>query len=125
MALLGLLIAGCGGVVASMPSGVFDLSIKRSAITPEYVVNQQAYLGRRGTVDVALQAGPGYLPYYANISVGTPAQHLVLFIDISAGDTWVNVGTSSYCSQQSKPCSEGGTYEAQFSATYSPVNGNF
>ena len=62
--------------------------------------------------------------YYANLTLGTPAQSLQLHIDTGSSDLWVNTATSSFCESSSSVC-EGGTYTSSQSSTYKLINNQF
>jgi len=63
--------------------------------------------------------------YFANVTMGTPAQSLRLHLDTGSSDLWVNVASSSYCKSRGSPCSVGGTYAPNSSSTYEYVNSLF
>jgi len=63
--------------------------------------------------------------YYANASLGTPAQNFRLHIDTGSSDLWVNSATSQLCQAGGNPCGESGTYRANESSTYEYVNSAF
>ena len=63
--------------------------------------------------------------YFANVSIGTPAQNFALHIDTGSSDLWVNVPDSEICTGQGDPCSSSGTYDANSSSTYKYVNSLF
>ena len=63
--------------------------------------------------------------YYANVSLGTPAQDFRLHLDTGSSDLWVNVASSDICTYQNSPCSTGGTYDANSSSTYEYLNSDF
>ncbi|OCK95553.1 candidapepsin-4 precursor [Cenococcum geophilum 1.58] len=63
--------------------------------------------------------------YFANASLGTPAQKLRLHIDTGSSDLWANAKSSDLCQEQGNPCAESGTYDANSSTTYSYVNSVF
>lgn len=63
--------------------------------------------------------------YFANVSIGTPAQNFALHIDTGSSDLWVNVPNSEICTDQENPCSLSGTYDANSSSTYKYVNSLF
>ncbi|KAK0512749.1 hypothetical protein JMJ35_004766 [Cladonia borealis] len=63
--------------------------------------------------------------YFANVTVGTPAQNFALHIDTGSSDLWVNVPNSEICTERGDPCSISGTYDANSSSTYKYVNSIF
>jgi hypothetical protein len=63
--------------------------------------------------------------YFANASLGTPAQSFRLHIDTGSSDLWVNAAQSSLCRQGGNQCGDSGTYSANDSSTYQYVNGAF
>ncbi|GME27050.1 Peptidase A1 [Neofusicoccum parvum] len=64
--------------------------------------------------------------YFANATLGTPAQSLRLHLDTGSSDLWVNTDASSLCSDSSSDsCSAAGTYNANDSSTYEYVNSLF
>ncbi|KAH8682999.1 aspartic proteinase precursor [Tricladium varicosporioides] len=80
-------------------------------------------LRRRGTVQATLDNEETL--YFANATLGTPAQKQRLHIDTGSSDLWVNTPSSSLCSGRSKPCAFAGTYAANSSSTYSYVGSYF
>lgn len=63
--------------------------------------------------------------YFANASLGTPAQNFRLHIDTGSSDLWVNSKNSQLCRQGGNQCGDSGTYSANDSSTYRYVNGVF
>jgi hypothetical protein len=63
--------------------------------------------------------------YFANGTLGTPAQSFRLHIDTGSSDLWVNTNTSSLCDAKGKPCAFAGTYSANASSTYSYIASDF
>lgn len=63
--------------------------------------------------------------YFANVTMGTPAQSLRLHIDTGSSDLWVNIASSSYCEEKGSPCALAGTYAPNSSSTYEYVNSLF
>ncbi|CAO2648271.1 Nn.00g075380.m01.CDS01 [Neocucurbitaria sp. VM-36] len=63
--------------------------------------------------------------YFANASLGTPAQTFRLHIDTGSSDLWVNAKDSQLCQQGGNQCGDSGTYNANDSSTYEYVNGVF
>ena len=62
--------------------------------------------------------------YFANITLGTPAQQLQMHIDTGSADLWVNVANSTLCQSSSTPCA-GGTYDFSASSSSQIVNTEF
>lgn len=63
--------------------------------------------------------------YYANVTMGTPAQNLRMHIDTGSSDLWVNVADSGLCRGSGNLCAVSGTYAPNSSSTYSYVNSLF
>ena len=63
--------------------------------------------------------------YFANVSLGTPAQDLRLHIDTGSSDLWAIAKSSRICSYRGDPCSTSGTYDANSSSTYKYVSDKF
>lgn len=63
--------------------------------------------------------------YYCNVTLGTPAQSLLLTIDTGSSDLWCNTANSTYCSSQGSPCASSGTYDPSDSSTYKYVSSDF
>ncbi|OCL12699.1 candidapepsin-4 precursor [Glonium stellatum] len=63
--------------------------------------------------------------YFANASLGTPAQKLRLHIDTGSSDLWANAKSSDLCQSQGDQCADSGTYDANSSSTYTYVNSDF
>ena len=78
---------------------------------------------RRQTVTESLD-NEGTL-YFANVSLGTPAQSLRLHMDTGSSDLWANAKSSQICSYRGDPCSKSGTYDANSSSTYKFVSNDF
>ena len=60
---------------------------------------------RANTVQVELGNAVTAGLYFANISVGTPAQHLMVQIDTGSSDVWVPANTAPVCAESA---SQGG-----------------
>ncbi|TVY44471.1 putative aspartic-type endopeptidase [Lachnellula occidentalis] len=78
---------------------------------------------RSGTVQATLDNEETL--YFANATLGTPAQTLRLHIDTGSSDLWVNTATSSECTAKGSPCKAAGTYSANDSSTYSYLASDF
>ncbi|KAM3081002.1 hypothetical protein ACMFMG_004962 [Clarireedia jacksonii] len=63
--------------------------------------------------------------YFANGTLGTPAQSLRLHIDTGSSDLWVNTPSSELCRERDSPCKDAGTYSANSSSTYAYVASDF
>jgi hypothetical protein len=63
--------------------------------------------------------------YFANVSLGTPAQNLRLQIDTGSSDLWANANSAQICSYGGDHCSDLGTYDANSSSTYEYVSNQF
>jgi Eukaryotic aspartyl protease len=100
---------------------VVQLSTTRKAVHP--VEHDRRRLRRRdGTVTVTLDNEETL--YFADCTLGTPAQSLRLHIDTGSSDLWVNTANSTFCESARDACS-GGTYDPSSSSTYKFVNSDF
>ncbi|KAK0099895.1 hypothetical protein ONS95_013279 [Cadophora gregata] len=63
--------------------------------------------------------------YFANATLGTPAQSFRLHLDTGSSDLWVNTASSTWCRTKGSPCAFAGTYSANSSSTYSYVASDF
>lgn len=63
--------------------------------------------------------------YFANGTLGTPAQSLRLHIDTGSSDLWVNTPSSALCSAKGSACEFAGTYTANSSSTYTFIASDF
>ncbi|OCT50704.1 putative aspartic-type endopeptidase opsB [Cladophialophora carrionii] len=101
-----------------------SLPIERRHV-PDILAHERARLRKRqtsGTVEQTLDNDQSL--YYANITLGTPAQSLRLHIDTGSSDLWANTASSSFCLARTDNC-EGGTYSSAQSSTYRLVNDLF
>ncbi|MCJ1319076.1 hypothetical protein MMC15_004409 [Xylographa vitiligo] len=73
-------------------------------------------------VQVVLVNTPGF-GYYANVSVGKPAQNVALQIDTGSSNLWINSATSTFCSTAGN-CAYG-SYNVNASSTSQYVNSKF
>lgn len=63
--------------------------------------------------------------YFANATLGTPAQSFRLHIDTGSSDLWVNAANSRLCTDPGNQCGASGIYNANDSSTYEFVNNAF
>ena len=100
------------------------LSIERRAPNPNEVParDRARLLKRQQVVEQTLDNLDTL--YFANVSLGTPAQDLQLHIDTGSSDLWVNSPSSQLCQSRVSPC-KGGTYDSSASSTYHLVNNDF
>ncbi|KAF3311194.1 hypothetical protein TWF173_008644 [Orbilia oligospora] len=64
--------------------------------------------------------------FYANVTVGTPPQHIRLHIDTGSSDIWVETANSEICRRDGgNGCDIGGTYDNGTSSTAEYVEGDF
>ncbi|KAK9380684.1 aspartic peptidase domain-containing protein [Kockiozyma suomiensis] len=63
--------------------------------------------------------------YFANVSVGTPGQHLRLQIDTGSSDIWFQSAQNKICGEASDPCAESGIYNPNDSSTYHELYDDF
>lgn len=103
------------------PPKVVEHTIQRRNV--QNALQRDRLRRRSGTISAAL-ANEETL-YFANVSIGTPAQTLALQIDTGSSDLWVNVATSEECESKGDPCSVAGTYAANSSSSYEYVNSLF
>ncbi len=99
---------------------VIGLKTQRKAV--QNPVKRDA-VRRRQTVTESLD-NEGTL-YFANVSLGTPAQDLRLHIDTGSSDLWANSKSSQICAFRGDPCSDSGTYDANSSSTYKFISNDF
>ncbi|KAF4637171.1 hypothetical protein G7Y89_g918 [Cudoniella acicularis] len=102
------------------PPRVVGFPVQRKSV-PDPLQRDQ--LRRRGTVSATLDNEQTL--YFANATIGTPAQKQRLHIDTGSSDLWVNTPTSTLCSGKTKPCEFAGTYSANSSSTYSYIGSYF
>jgi hypothetical protein len=109
---------------SSTQSNTLSLPIQRRNIPNiiEYEKVRRRKRATQGTVEQVLDNDKSL--YYANITLGTPAQSLQLHIDTGSSDLWVNTAQSSLCRSTRGQC-EGGTYDNSKSSTYKLVNEQF
>lgn len=102
---------------------VVGLPIQRNSVANP-ALRDRLRLGRRaGTVQASLQNEETL--YFANGTLGTPAQSLRLHLDTGSSDLWVNTPSSALCKSKGSPCAATGTYTANSSSTYSYIASDF
>lgn len=101
---------------------VVGLDISKRTI-PDLVAHDRARLAKRqNTVQETLDNE--LTLYYADISLGTPAQQLQVSLDTGSSDLWVNSARSSICTSPQGGC-EGGTYDQSASSSARIINNDF
>ncbi|KAF2397034.1 acid protease [Trichodelitschia bisporula] len=120
-----LLLAAVASVsaiqLAERSSAVLQLDTNRRSIASPATRDRQRL--RKRTVQQVLDNESAL--YYANITLGTPAQKLRLDIDTGSSDIWCNSAVSSLCQQEQDQCDESGTFNANKSSSYQYVNSAF
>lgn len=108
----------------ALPPRVVEHTIQRKDIRNPLDHDRKRWQRRkRDTLTVALDNEETL--YFANVSIGTPAQNLRLHLDTGSSDLWVNVDSSALCQARGDPCSISGTYNANDSSTYTYLNSDF
>lgn len=100
-----------------------SLPVQRSQVDPVTAVTRDRQRLRKrqdNTLDVELDNTLSL--YFANLTLGTPAQDLRLHLDTGSSDLWVNLASSNLCRQGN--C-QGGTYDSDASSTHRSVNSDF
>ncbi|EPE27997.1 Acid protease [Glarea lozoyensis ATCC 20868] len=103
------------------PARVVGLPIERKFV--EDPVKRDRLRRRAGTVQASLDNEQTL--YFANASLGTPAQTQRLHIDTGSSDLWVNTPESSLCQGRTRPCLLAGSYSANDSSTYEYIGSYF
>ncbi|KFY41100.1 hypothetical protein V494_03205 [Pseudogymnoascus sp. VKM F-4513 (FW-928)] len=107
------------------PPRAVGLSIKREpAVDP--IEADRTRMRKRDTLEATLDNLQSL--YFANITLGTPAQQIRVHIDTGSSDLWVNSAGSEICTGTDKvpgECAESGTYSANSSSTYKYIQSNF
>ncbi|KAB8416401.1 hypothetical protein FH972_024920 [Carpinus fangiana] len=107
---------------------VVQASIQRKDLTvPPHVRDRQRNtLRKRQSNSLTVPLDNELTLYFANVSIGTPAQDLRLHIDTGSSDLWVNTPESQICTSRGGAyCRATGTYSSNDSSTYAFVNGDF
>lgn len=89
----------------------------------ENPVSRDRLRRRSGTVMASLDNEETL--YFANATLGTPAQSFRLHLDTGSSDLWVNTASSTLCKSKGSPCAFAGTYSANSSSTYSYIGSYF
>ncbi|KAK9457075.1 aspartic peptidase domain-containing protein, partial [Dipodascopsis uninucleata] len=87
-----------------------------------YTLRHRDHLIKRATSKPVLEAIDNALYlYYANVSVGTPAQDLRLLIDTGSADVWFQTSENPFCETDTDPCAISGQFNYDESSTYDPI----
>lgn len=89
----------------------------------ENPVSRDRLRRRSGTLQASLDNEETL--YFANATLGTPAQSFRLHLDTGSSDLWVNSASSTLCKGKGSPCAFAGTYSANSSSTYSYIGSYF
>lgn len=124
-ALAGASIVSCVSAIKLAPRSasprVIQLATSRKEVHP--IEHDRGRLSRRdGSITVTLDNEETL--YFADCTLGTPAQSLRLHIDTGSSDLWVNSANSTFCESAKDACA-GGTYDTSSSSSYKFVNSDF
>jgi len=97
--------------VSAGTDGTLIWNIQRNAQVQAAQVQARSLQPRADTVTASLGNAVTAGLYYANITVGTPAQPLMVQIDTGSSDVWVPASSASICSNQQEGGCPGGTCE--------------
>ncbi|KAL3425734.1 eukaryotic aspartyl protease [Phlyctema vagabunda] len=103
------------------PARVVGLPMQRKSVPDP--VRRDRLRRRAETVQASLDNEETL--YFANGTLGTPAQSFRLHLDTGSSDLWVNAATSSLCTSRGSPCEFAGVYSANDSSTYSYLASDF
>ncbi|TGO57711.1 hypothetical protein BOTNAR_0196g00120 [Botryotinia narcissicola] len=122
-------------LLSSAGANTIQMSIaKNHANEAEQLQRRQQYLQRRGmgevmrveeradTVTASLGNALTSGLYYANVTVGTPAQALSLQIDTGSSDVWVPSSSASICEDTRDGGCPGGSFDYSASKTFLDVD---
>ncbi|KIM94938.1 hypothetical protein OIDMADRAFT_60096 [Oidiodendron maius Zn] len=122
---VGLLAAPAYGINlhkrTDSPARVVGFPIQRKHIQDP--VSRDQLRRRAETVQVPLDNEETL--YFANGTLGTPAQAFRLHLDTGSSDLWVNTPSSALCTSKGSPCAISGTYVANSSSTYQYISSDF
>ncbi|KAI9826242.1 MAG: hypothetical protein M1819_007409 [Sarea resinae] len=122
----GLFVAGSGAIQLVQrdgPPAVVGFDIQRRKVSSPLARDRIRRRATSTTVSQTLDNEETL--YFANVSLGTPAQNLRLHIDTGSSDLWTNSAKSKLCKMKSDPCSASGSYSANSSSTYKYVSSDF
>ena len=103
---------------------VLGLSIEKRAVADPVQASHRRFRKRASTVTETLTNEATY--YYANLSLGTPAQSVRLAIDTGSSDLWTNVVNSTLCTEKNgEECAASKAFNVSASSTVAYVNSDF
>lgn len=118
--LLGILACLPGPVVASS-KGYIQMDLESSAGAQPVLDRYQRQLARRdGSIQMDLTNLASY--YQVKLSMGTPAQDVLLTVDTGSSDLWVLASDSDEC--QSGQCSPGSSFDEGKSSSFKEDTSN-
>lgn len=109
--LLSLVLAADGTVLWSIRQ---NPAVQAQQLQARSALLKRGLEGRADTVDVTLGNAVQSGLYFANVSVGTPAQSLEVQIDTGSSDVWVPSSSASLCENQAQGGCPGGECEFHF-----------
>lgn len=125
LTLLSILPLAASLSIDSLPTtpSILEASIQRKDTSTTHPVQRDRLRKRASTLSETLSND--ITLYFANVSLGTPAQPLALHLDTGSSDLWANTPTSAFCREYATICNAAGTYSANASSSYTYLNSRF
>jgi hypothetical protein len=114
--LLRLLVASVLAVGFALANTIqYDIA-RDIAVRDAQISTRSSLLRKRASDTVTADLGNAEQAglYFANITVGTPAQPLMVQIDTGSSDTWVPSATAQQCAEQETGGCSGGSCKFNF-----------